>query len=84
MFACHYIAHVRISLDIDLELHVVFVCMKEGMFPAQCSMRLKKVAEGLVPSKTYAMLVSYPAHFLKMAAAIWQMIWETVPTFLAQ
>ena len=53
MFACHYIAHVHISLDIDHELQVVFVHLKEGMSSAQCSMRLKKVAEGfstLVPS----------------------------------
>ena len=29
-------------------------------------------------------IVSYPAHFLKMAAAIRKMVWETAPTFLAQ
>ena len=48
VFACHYtIAHARISLEVDLELHVVFVRSKEGMSSAQCSIRLKKVAEGL-------------------------------------
>ena len=44
VFASHYIVHARISLDVDLELYVVFVRLKEGMFSAQCSM--KKVAEG--------------------------------------
>ena len=29
-------------------------------------------------------VVSYPAHFLKMVAAIWKMIWETVFTLLVQ
>ena len=47
MFASHYIAHTRISLDVNLELHIVFIRLKEGMFSAQCSMHLKKVAEGL-------------------------------------
>ena len=53
MLALRYIAHVRISLDVDRELQVVFVHLKEGMSSAQCSMHLKKVAEGfstLVPS----------------------------------
>ena len=48
VFACHHnIAHVRILLEVVLELHVVFVRSKEGMSSAQCSMHLKKVAEGL-------------------------------------
>ena len=47
MFVHRYITHVHISLDIDRELHVVFVRLKEGMSSAQCSMCLKKVAEGL-------------------------------------
>ena len=47
VFACHYVAHMRISLDGDLELLVVFVRLKEGMPSVQCSMCLKKVAEGL-------------------------------------
>ena len=47
MFARGYIAHARFSLDVDCELHVVFVRLKEGMSSAQYSMRLKKVAEGL-------------------------------------
>ena len=40
-------AHTRISLDVDLELHVVFVRLKEGVSLVQRSMRLKKAAEGL-------------------------------------
>ena len=47
MFVFCYIAHMRISLDVDLEVHMVFVRLKEGMSSAQCSMRLKEVAEGL-------------------------------------
>ena len=39
----HYMVHARISLDVDLELHVVFVSPKKGMSSAQSSMRLKKV-----------------------------------------
>ena len=35
----HYIAHVHISLDVDLELHVVLVRPKKGMSSAQSSMR---------------------------------------------
>ena len=31
----------------DYELQVVFVRLKESVFSAQCSMPLKKVAEGL-------------------------------------
>ena len=41
------IAHTRISLDVDCELQVVFVRLKEGMSSAQYFMRLKKVAKGL-------------------------------------
>ena len=44
---CYSIAHARISLDVDGELQVVFVRLKEAMSSAQCSMRLRKVAEGL-------------------------------------
>ena len=29
-------------------------------------------------------LVSYPAHYLRMAASVWKMVWETVSTFLMQ
>ena len=47
MFVSHYIAHTRISLDVDCELHVVFVRLKEGMSSLQCSISLKKVAEDL-------------------------------------
>ena len=43
MFVRHYIVHVRVSLDVDLELRVVFACLKEVMSSAQCSMRLKYV-----------------------------------------
>ena len=32
MFARHYIAHTCISLDVDLELHMVFVRLKEGTY----------------------------------------------------
>ena len=31
----HYIVHVHISLDVDLELHVVFVPPNKGMFSLQ-------------------------------------------------
>ena len=48
MIARHYMVHTYISLDVDRELHVVFVRLKEGMSSVQCSMRLKKIAEGLV------------------------------------
>ena len=48
MFARHYIAHTYISPDVDLEVHIVFIHLKEGMSSAQCSMRLKKIAEDLV------------------------------------
>ena len=38
---------MHISLDVDRELQVVFVRLKEGIPSVQCSMRLKKIAEGL-------------------------------------
>ena len=48
VFAHHHnIAHTCISLEVVLELHVVFVRSKEGLSSAQCSMHLKKVPEGL-------------------------------------
>ena len=46
-FARRSIVHVRISLGVDRKLQVVFICLKESMSSAQCSMRLKKVAECL-------------------------------------
>ena len=34
--------------------------------------------------RTGPLIVLHPAHFLKMAATIRKMVWETEPTFLAQ
>ena len=46
VFVRRYIVHAHISLDIDGKLQVVSVRLKEGMSSEQCSMHLKKVAEG--------------------------------------
>ena len=65
MFALRYIVHVRISLDVDSELQVVFVRLKEGMFSAQCSMRLKKVAEGLALECLVVNIINSQVYSLK-------------------
>ena len=42
----HYYS-IIVHVDVDLDLHVMFIRLKEGISSAQSSMHLKKVAEGL-------------------------------------